>query len=207
MELFWGFVLGIVGSFISWALLAHTLKPKVSIRPTIETYPDRRTGARRYRFGIVNARWLRSAIDVTVIARVAVRDIARTGWRGNVFFQVEVDDRWIPVLRSRLTRRRARPRGAGLLAYPMKPVLLLDTIEARVRNMSIDNWTEPLALETVLRSGADCTITLYVTAFDSFSGSRNINSRTFRVDDIVEMEPPGRPVSADSDDLDAGQSS
>src|SRR5450631_1829692 len=99
-----GLALGILGSFVAWVVVAHLLTPKVAIGEVIE----RRTridGTTYYRFEIGNARAWRRADDVSVTARFDVRRTRPSGAVVTSWFNVPVDDVWIPSLIPRRRRK------------------------------------------------------------------------------------------------------
>jgi len=120
-----GLILGIVGSLIAWYMTVGIITPALDIRDDMELI--RRIGQPdEYRFAVRNRRIFRHAQDVSIRVQCSYLSHARgvTGERMRKFFDIPVDDDWIPMIRSRWYWRRHRPEGRTKSdPWPQKPTL------------------------------------------------------------------------------------
>lgn len=178
-----GFVLGILGNFVAWYLVARVLVPKFDFCPEISATPRAispfdRTGI-SYRFKVQNT-GSRSAIDVEVCARLRIKGLGRFPDTTKLIY-IPLGDGTEKFLRIPLVKKgstgarifRIHPNRIHTEDRPFFPGPIRKRIEKQT-----------LLLEDLLRL-KDATIQLVVFAYDSFSGSRQVfESKRYRISDI-----------------------
>jgi hypothetical protein len=179
-----GLVLGVVSSLAAWIVVTQLLKPNVAIGKFIERW-DRPDGSRYYRFAVGNARRWRFADDVTVTARFNVLKRRPSGRVVTNWFNVPVDDAWIPSLLPRRRRKAKRFSHYPVLLFRNAPPAMLEGMPAHLRAQG-----DAMLLEDVLAwSGGG--VRLIVFATDRFSATRKMFIGSLDVDNIAHMETEG----------------
>jgi hypothetical protein len=131
-----GLILGIVGSLIAWYMTIGIITPALDIRDDMELI---RTAGQpdEYRFAVRNRRIFRDAQDVSIRVRCSYLSHTRgsTGGQVRKFFDVPVDDGWIPIIRSQWYWRRRRPEGRTKNDHwPQLPTICRDEISSSYLN-------------------------------------------------------------------------
>ena len=188
-----GLILGIVGSLIAWYLTVGIITPALDIRADMELI--RRAGQPdEYRFAVRNRRIFRDAQDVSIRVRCSYLSHARgvTGERMRKFFDIPVDDDWIPMIRSRWYWRRHRPGGrAGADPWPQKPTLFPDGISSSYLSEVPKDDDGLVNLLDIL--GSDYyrgRIIVSIIAHDSWSGARKLFYKRFLQHDLKIVNLP-----------------
>ena len=182
-----GLILGIVGSLIAWYTTVGIITPALDIRNDLELI--RRAGQPdEYRFAVRNRRIFRDAQDVSIRVRCSYLSHARgvTGERMRKFFDIPVDDDWIPMIRSRWHWRRHRPeRATKADPWPQKPTLFPGDISSSYLSEVPKDDAGLVSLLDIL--GSDYyrgRIIVSIIAHDSWSGARKLFYKRFLQDDL-----------------------
>jgi len=182
-----GLILGIVGSLIAWYMTVGIITPALDIRNDLELI--RRAGQPdEYRFAVRNRRIFRDAQDVSIRVRCSYLSHARgvTGERMRKFFDIPVDDDWIPMIRSRWYWRRHRPEGATRAdPWLQKPTLIPGGISSSYLSEVPKDDDGLVNILDIL--GSDYyrgRIIVSIIAHDSWSGSRKLFYKRFLQRDL-----------------------
>jgi hypothetical protein len=181
-----GLILGIVGSLIAWYMTVGIITPALDIRDDMELI---RTAGQpdEYRFAVRNRRIFRDAQDVSIRVRCSYLSHTRgaTGGQVRKFFDVPVDDDWIPIIRSQWYWRRHRPEGRTKNDHwPQLPTLWRDEISSSYLN-EVPKDNDGLAdIFDILGSDYRGRIIVSVIAHDSWSGTRKLFYKRFLQHDV-----------------------
>ena len=188
-----GLILGIVGSLIAWYLTAGIITPALDIRDHMELI--RRAGQPdEYRFAVRNRRLFRDAQDVTVRVRCSYLSHTHgvTGGRTRKFFDVPVDDDWIPIIRSQWYWRWHRPEGwAKNDPWLQKPTLFPGEISSSYLNEVPKGNDGLVNLFDILASDYQGRIIVSIIAHDSWSGARKLFYKRFLQRDLKIVSMAG----------------
>lgn len=176
-----GLILGIFGSLIAWYLTVGIITPALDIRADMELI---RTAGQpdEYRFAVRNRRIFRDAQDVSIIVRCSYLSHTRgiTGGQMRKFFDIPVDDAWIPIIRSQWYRRRHRPEGWPKNdPWLQRPTLRRDEISKSYLNEVPKDNDGLVNLLDILGSDYRGRIIVSIIAHDSWSGTRKLFYRRF----------------------------
>lgn len=182
-----GLILGIVGSLIAWYMTVGIITPALDIRNDLELI--RRAGQPdEYRFAVRNRRIFRDAQDVSIRVRCSYLSHARgvTGERMRKFFDIPVDDDWIPMIRSRWYWRRHRPEGAtGADPWLQKPTLFPGGISSSyLSEVPKDDDGQVNILDILGSDYYRGRIIVSIIAHDSWSGARKLFYKRFLQRDL-----------------------
>lgn len=182
-----GAILGIGSSAIFWWVQSHYFVPKIVFCDEIskKRNPFTKHGW-MYRIKFVNLS-RRRAIDVTTIARVAIR-----GLHYNNLYWIS-----IPTLPNHtpIIGRNGNNRIVRLLISDILSVNL-EFLPSHIKKAASSRI---LTLEHLLNLGTDAYLRLYVTAYDEFSGARKFySSKLYRVHDIRKGKFSGMVVVQDN---------
>jgi hypothetical protein len=189
-----GLILGIAGSLIAWYLTVGIITPALDIRDDMELL--RRAGQPdEYRFAVRNRRIFRDAQDVSIRVQCSYLSHARgvTGERMRKFFDIPVDDDWVPIIRSQWYWRRHRSEGAARIdPWPQKPTLFPAEISSSYLSEVPKDRAGLVNLLDIL--GSDYyrgRIIVSIIAHDSWSGARKLFYRRFLQHDVKIVNLPG----------------
>jgi hypothetical protein len=176
-----GLILGIVGSLVAWYMTVGIITPALHIRADMELI---RTAGQpdEYRFAVRNKRIFRDAQDVSIIVRCSYLSHTRGVTCGRVrkFFDVPVDDAWIPIIRSQWYWRRHRPQGwAKNNPWLQQPTLRRDEVSRSYLNEVPKDKDGLVNLFDILGSDYQGRIIVSIIAHDSWSGTRKLFYKRF----------------------------
>lgn len=189
-----GLILGIAGSLIAWYLTVGIITPALDIRDEMELL--RRAGQPdEYRFAVRNRRMFRDAQDVSIKVQCSYLSHARgvTGERMRKFFDIPVDDDWVPIIRSQWYWRRHRPNAqAKNDPWPQKPTLFPAEISSSyLSEVPKDRAGLVNLLEILGSDDYRGRIIVSIIAHDSWSGARKLFYKRFLQHDVKTVDLPG----------------
>lgn len=181
-----GFILGILGSLIAWYMTVGIITPALDIRDNMELI---RTAGQpdKYRFAVRNRRIFRDAQDVSIRVRCSYLSHTRgaTGGRIRKFFDVPVDDNWIPIIRSRWYWRLHRPEGRTRNDHwAQLPTLCRDEISSSYLNEVPKDNDGLVNIFDILGSDYRGRISVSIIAYDSWSGTKKLFYKRFLQRDL-----------------------
>jgi len=166
LDLLIGVPIGILVSMLSWWILFHGLKAKITFSPKISKidHPDY-PGGFKYRFKMCN-NGSRAILDVEYYARFKIRGLRPRYPDNYSTFSISLGSKHSPFI---------EPKGNKLIRIDYDPQNPINSKHA----------LGAVTIEDLLKLGEDASITIYAFGFDSFSGSRHMyTSKPYAVGDI-----------------------
>ena len=174
-----GFVLGIIGSVLTWFLIARMYRPKFEVSLIARSFDPAAPTKIDYRFKVLNKRSRRAITDLSIQCRVFLQGLNKDPNRDTNFssFHIPVGDGMIfPYLekgKGRVYRLRVEELDGG--RQERLPMEVLDEVHSGQRS-----------LEQLLRfRGENAYVRIVVTGADEFSGFRWSNSPRVTIEEII----------------------
>ncbi|HEV2754412.1 MAG TPA: hypothetical protein VG318_01370 [Actinomycetota bacterium] len=181
MDLVIGFILGILGSLLSWWAIARYLGPKVVISKSITVVPtDLHAWGRPQRFKVLNKR-RRGISEVRAVARLRIKGLEAASLiypNSRLAFEISLSsvDNCVDYIRGRdgwiFT---LDPQQITSPYTVFLPTSIKEALAARTASM-----------RDFLTLGDRAELEVFVSATDGYSGTRRTFSHTYLIDDIVQ---------------------
>lgn len=179
MEYLYGFIVGILGSFIFWLVITKLFVPKIEFSKEISkelNTDDNDPVTYKYKFKFYN-RGFRDIIDMEIFVIFKIKGLKKNKPKIWDVFHIPLFHSRIPYLEKKknkiFTFQLSKSTDFDVAYIP-------DNIKEKIKDHSIE-------LEDLFSLGTNATMQIFIYGYDEFSGSRKLfKSSIFRNSDIKE---------------------